>query len=64
MKLCRDCRYATPRFYDTGFCNKPENIVASVIDGDAEYVRSCRSLRENKKLCGPDGAWFEPKAGA
>lgn len=60
-RLCKDCRHSTPRFSDIRFCNRPENIIASRVDGELEYERTCRTLREWEGGCGKAGRWFEPK---
>jgi hypothetical protein len=58
-KLCKDCRYSTPRHNGSGltFCLNPNNLSHSKIDGAQEMERSCAGLREHGK-CGPEAVWF------
>ena len=63
MKLCKDCKFSTPRYAGTILCLKPENIIASLIDGILEFDLSCSTLRESETRCGPDARWFEDREG-
>ena len=61
MKLCKDCKYSTPRYSNLVFCLHQNNILTSPMDGAPEIDRSASCLRDNKNKCGPEAAWFEPK---
>ena len=59
IPLCKDCRYYADRS-----CYAPENMAENYEVGGKRTRNSVIFLREEDRLCGPEGAWFEPKAAA
>lgn len=57
--LCRDCRH-----FDGQSCRADANMRADYVNGGMATRNSADWLRLDKNLCGPTGAWFEPKEAA
>jgi len=62
MKLCKDCRYYKPSMPECSAPNGSKGV--DYVHGtklDPVYW-SAQAMRQDKRQCGPDAAWYEEKA--
>ena len=60
MKLCRDCKHyqRQPIISVHALCAKATSV--DPVEGEETHL-TCQDARHTATLCGPEGAWFEPK---
>ncbi len=67
LKLCKDCKfYKKSGIFGTERCLNYKNVVVDLVNGDTWDYMSPSNLRgcgwhNNRRICGEDGSWFEPK---